>query len=140
MESNDFEKNGDEVEALEATTVDDEKQIFVCDKCDREYKTQGPYEWHIKNCTGPKEKRVPMTDEEKEARHVERLRIYSEETQGVGFRLRKDSDDMAFIEAQIEALQETDEKAGVSTYLRTLLAKDKKNAIKRGDWEKVEEA
>ena len=31
-------------------------ETLVCSKCGKEYKMQGAFEWHIKNCTGPKVK------------------------------------------------------------------------------------
>jgi uncharacterized C2H2 Zn-finger protein len=112
-----------------------------CPKCGKTYKRQAAYEKHVESCTGPvvKAERVPMTDEEKAAKRKEYVQRWVDKNITIQIRLLKDSDDLAFVEAQVELLQETDENAGMATYFRELLAKAKKNAIKRGAWERVDD-
>ena len=141
MESEDFEKKGDEVPVVKAETVDDVKPVFEptnCPECGKTYKRQTAYDKHVKSCTGPvvKAERVPMTDEEKAAKRKEYVQRWVDKNITVQIRLLKGSDDLAFVEAQVEKLQETDEKAGMATYLKQLLVTAKKSAIKRGVWDK----
>lgn len=110
----------------------------ACPKCEKVYKRQAAYEKHIATCTGPvvKAERVPMTDEEKATKRKEYVDRWVAKNVTIQMRLLKGSDDLTFVEAQVELLQETDENAGMATYFKQLLVKAKKAAIKRGVWEK----
>jgi len=113
-----------------------------CPKCGKLYKTKKGFDRHVKDCTGPKPKkeRVVMTDEEKALKRKEYVQRWVDKNETIQIRLQKGSDDLAFVEAQVAVMQETDEHAGKATYFRTLLVKAKKAAIKKGIWEKEVEA
>jgi uncharacterized C2H2 Zn-finger protein len=113
-----------------------------CPKCGKTYERQTWFEEHVESCTGPKDKveRVPMTDEEKAAKRKEYVQRWVEKNVTIQIRLLKGGDDLAFVDSRVEKLREKDENAGWATYFRGLLEADKKKAIRKGDWEKNEEA
>jgi len=112
-----------------------------CPKCGKTYKRKAAFDKHVESCEGPKAKveRVPMTDEEKATKRKEYVQRWVDKNVTIQIRVLKESDDMEFIDSQVAKLKEDDESAGWATYFRNLFAADKKKAIRKGDWYKVEE-